>query len=137
MKKLLICCLLFLGLIVTGCSSKLDGYTKISYETFKRKIDNQETFPLVIGSSECSACANYEIIMERFIRDYQVEVFMIDLLELSDKAYDELKTNVSFTGTPTTVFYKDGQLTSYYNRIDGSVTKNVIKEYFKTNGYIE
>lgn len=137
MKKVLIYCTLILFLFITGCSSKLEGYTKITYEDFKKKIENKETFPLVIGSSECSACANYEIVMTSFIKDYQIEVFMIDLLGLDEEEYNELKTSVSFTGTPTTVFYKDGKLTSYYNRIDGSVTKNAVKDYFKNNGYIE
>lgn len=137
MKKILIYCVLFLCLIVTGCSPKLEEYTKISYDDFKKKIENKESFPLVVGSSECSACANYEITMQRFIRDYQVEVFIIDLTELDEEEYNELKTSISFTATPTTVFYEDGELTSYYNRINGSVTKNVIKDYFKNNGYIE
>jgi len=137
MRKILVCCSIFLCLLITGCSSRIEGYTKISYSKFEDKIENKESFPLVIGSSECSACANYEIIMDKFIAEYQVEVFMIDLLSLDEAEYNELKTAVSFTGTPTTVFYKDGQLTSFYNRIDGSETKSVVEDYFRNNGYIE
>lgn len=137
MKKILFCCLIFLTFIIGGCSTKLSDYTQVSYEQLAKKIENRETFPLVIGSSECSACANYEITMSGFIEDYQVEIFMIDLSKLSDDEYNELKTATSFTGTPTTVFYKEGVLTSYFNRIDGSESRSVVETYFRNNGYIE
>lgn len=137
MKKLLLLGLIFFSLLISGCSTKLDGYTKITYDQLTEKIGNAETFPLVIGSSECSACANYEITMNKFISDYQVEVFMIDLLQLKDEEYDKLMVDVNFDGTPTTVFYKDGKLTSFYNRIDGSKSKSVVEDYFRNNGYIE
>lgn len=137
MKRILFYCLIFLSFLISGCSTKLSGYTQVSYEQLTKKIENGETFPLVIGSSECSACANFEITMSGFIENYQVEVFMIDLTQLSDDEYDELKTTVSFGGTPTTVFYKEGALTSYFNRIDGSETRSVVEAYFRNNGYIE
>lgn len=137
MKKILLSCLLILCLVISGCSLNLDGYTEISYSKLMKKIENEETFPLVIGSSECSACANYEITMNSFISKNQVEVFMIDLSQLSDEDYNRLKTETSFSGTPTTVFYKDGKLTSFYNRIDGSESMSVVEDYFRSNGYIE
>lgn len=137
MKKILLCFLIFFGLLVSGCSSKFNGYTEISYNELMKKVANGETFPLVIGSSECSACANYQIVMEKFIRDYQVEVFEIDLTKLNDNEYNELMTATSFTGTPTTLFYEEGKLTSYFNRIGGSSSKSVVEDYFRNNGYIE
>lgn len=136
MKKIILASML-LVLFVCGCSQKLSGYTEISYNKLLKKMENGDTFPLVIGSSECSACANFKIVMDQFISKYQVEVFMIDILELSDDEYSQLKTDTSFSGTPTTVFYKDGQLTSFYNRIDKSETLEVVKDYFRNNGYIE
>lgn len=137
MRKILFSCLIILILAISGCSTKLDGYTELSYNELIKKIENTETFPLVIGSSGCSACANYEITMNKFISDYQVEVFIIDLSKLSETEYDKLMVDISFNGTPTTVFYEEGKLTSYYNRIDGSESKGVIEDYFRNNGYIE
>ena len=137
MKKILLGGLLLLFLVISGCSLRLDGYTEISYNKLMKKIENGETFPLVIGSSDCSACANYEITMTSFIKKHNVEIFMIDLLGLSDEEYNNLKTETSFTGTPTTVFYKEGKLTSFYNRIDGSESMSAVEDYFKSNGYIE
>lgn len=137
MKKIIASILLVCCVIISGCTAKLNGYTKISYNELLKKIENGETFPLVIGSSECSACANYEIVMNQFISKNQVEVYMIDIVLLSEDEYKKLKSDTSFSGTPTTVFYKDGELTSFYNRIDGSASMDEVKSYFRSNGYIE
>lgn len=139
MKKVLtvLFTLIISTIFISGCSQEeLKDYTEISYSTFISKKENKEKFPLVIGSSECSACANYKIYMDQFIKKYQVEVFLIDISKLSDEEYATLKTEISFTGTPTTVFYEDGKLTSFYNRIDQVEPLSVITEYFKKNKYI-
>ncbi|MBE6138795.1 MAG: hypothetical protein E7173_03530 [Firmicutes bacterium] len=137
MKRLFICCIMLAALFIYGCSPKLQDYTALTYEELLAKIENGETFPLVIGSKECGACANYKITMNSFIKEHQVEVFEIDLSTLEDEEYDKLKIDTSFNATPTTVFYKDGKLTSFYNRITSSVSKSVVEDYFRSNGYIE
>ena len=133
MKKLIIIlmsvCAIFL--LTTGCkNNKLNSYSKLSYEEFNIKKENNDTFPLVIGSSTCSACASYEVVMKQFIENYQVEVFYIDLSELSEDEYNKLRIETSFKGTPTTVYYKDGKLTSQAVEIDA------VKGFMKENGYI-
>lgn len=139
MKKVIIilmsvCTLL---LLTTGCSNnELNSYTEISYADFNEKKENRDNFPLVIGSSTCSACATYKVVMEQFIEDNQVEIFYIDLSSVSEEEYNKLKTEISFTGTPTTVFYKDGNLTSFYNRLDGAEDIDGVKKYLEKNNYI-
>lgn len=123
--------------LLSGCNNKFSGYIDISYDKFEAKKENKDNFALVIGSSTCSACASYEITMNQFIEDYSVEVFYIDISKLDESQYNNLKTEVSFTGTPTTVFYEYGKLTSYYNRLDGAEDINNVINIFKENGYLE
>lgn len=139
MKKLIIMlmsvCALFL--LTTGCgNNKLDSYTSITYTEFNEKKETGDSFPLVIGSSTCSACATYKVVMEQFIKEYQAEVFYIDLSNVNEEEYGKLKTEISFTGTPTTVFYKEGKLTSFYNRLDGATDMEEIKKFLEKNNYI-
>lgn len=139
MKKVIIIlisiCTLFL--LITGCgTNKLNSYIEISYTEFVEKKQNGDTFPLVIGSSTCSACATYKVVMEKFIEDNQVEVFYIDLSNVSEEEYNKLKTEISFNSTPTTVAYKDGKLTSFYNRLNGAEDIDGVKKYMKKNNYI-
>lgn len=130
----MILCSLFL--FTTGCNNKLNGYIKISYNEFIQKKQNSDTFPLVIGSNTCSACATYEVVMNGFIEENQIEVFYIDLDTVSEAEYNNLKTEISFTGTPTTVFYQAGKLTSFYNRLGGAEDIEGVKKYFRENNYI-
>ncbi len=124
-------------LVFSGCNKNLTGYTEISYNKFNDKKANGDTFPLVIGSASCSACAMYKPVMEQFITDYQVEVFYIDLSKLSEDEYEKLKTEITFDGTPTTVFYENGILTSFYDRIDEAVSIDKVKDKFKEKNYIK
>lgn len=136
-KRIILVAMCILFLVTTGCvNNKLEGYTKISYAEFTQKKENGDTFPLVIGSKTCSACATYEVVMKQFIESNQVEIFYIDLSDVSEDEYDNLRTEISFTGTPTTVFYKGGILTSYYNRLDGVEDIDAIKKYLEKNDYI-
>lgn len=139
MKKTITILLVLIStiLLFSGCNRKLTGYTEISYNNFNNKKEAGDTFPLVIGSSSCSACLMYKPVMEQFISDYQVEVFYIDLSKLTDDEYNKLKTEVSFDGTPTTVFYENGKLTSYFDRLDEAVSIDKVKNKFSEKGYIK
>ena len=135
MKKYLLVVLAVLALFLTGCGKKT--YTSLNYVEYLEKLDNKETFPLVIGSDTCSACKLFKGTMESFITEYQVEVYYIDISKLSEDEYNALKSQTSFDGTPTTVFIKDGALTSYYNRIDGAESYSKVVETYKNNNYID
>lgn len=138
MKKV-ICGLFIMVLslvLLSGCGNRFNNYTSISFYEFNAKKENKESFPLVIGSSTCSACAKYKITMDEFIQKYQTEVFYIDISKLSDDEYSSLKTEISFDGTPTTVFYEEGKLTSYYNRLSGAEDIDTVINIFKDNGYL-
>lgn len=135
MKKYLLIIIVILVSFITSCSTKLETYTSLDYAEYLKKLDNKETFPLVIGSESCSACAMFKGTMETFIKDYQVEVFYIDISKLTEEERNALKAQTSFDGTPTTVFIKDGELTSYYNRLDGTANYSKVKDIYKKNEY--
>lgn len=135
MKKILI--IIGLILITVGCSKGLTTYKEIDYNTYKEMIENKESFILFIGSSECSHCKDYEITLNEVIKKYHVEVNYLNLLDLSDKQLNEFKSQISFSGTPTTIFIENGEETSHYNRIVGALDYDEIVDKFAENGYIE
>lgn len=136
MKKFLIV-FMMLVIFVTGCGNKkFTTYHEIGYVEYNEMIDNSETFPLVIGSSTCSACSLFKPIMENFISKYQVEVYYIDLSKLSEEDFNSLKAQVGFSSTPTTVFFEDGSQTSSYYRIVGSESLSSVVSAYKRMGYI-
>jgi len=136
-KKFFIFLIGFMFLFCTGCSKNLSGYHEISFNEYKKMIENKESFPLVIGSSTCSACSIFKPTMEKFISKYQVDVRYIDISKLSKEEKNYLGSNLNFESTPTTIFFEDGEQTSVYYRLVGSESLTNVINAYKKMGYIE
>lgn len=133
MKKILMCLIALLCL--TGCTSKIK-YTQISYNDLENKINNKETFILVIGSSTCSNCTTFKQTIENTEVNKRVEMSYIYIDSLSDEDYAKLYSKYAVNSTPTTIFFKDGKETSIYDRIIGRVDSSELKTYLQKQGYI-
>ena len=131
MKKVLIC---LITILLVGCGKP--KYTEINYEQLKEKLDNKETFVLLLGSDTCSACANYETTMTKVMKDTKIEIFYVNLHLLSEEDYNKVYSKFVVNSTPTTIFIKDGEETTTYNRIVGSADYKTVIEKLKTLGYI-
>lgn len=134
MKKILILMIIPI-LMLCGCSKKT--YTEINYADLKQKIENNEDFILFIGADSCSHCATYKTTLNSVINDYNVDVYYIDIDNLSKKENSYLNALAPYTGTPTTVFIENGKEESTYNRIEGAMDYEYVVGKFKKNGYIE
>ena len=136
MKKILIITILLFTVVgLTGCG-KYNGYTEVSYNELLTKLENKDTFVIVLGSSTCSACAMYETTMEKVIKKNQVEIFYLDIAKLNEE--DKAKFNSKFViaGTPTTVFIENGVETSTYNRITSAASYAEVVKALEKHGYI-
>ena len=120
--------------LLVGCGNP--KYTEINYEQLKEKLDNKETFVLLLGSDTCSACANYEITMTKVMKDTKIEIFYVNLHLLSEEDYNKVYSKFVVNSTPTTIFIKDGEETTTYNRIVGAADYKTVIEKLKTLGYI-
>lgn len=137
MKKVLMLIFLIGIIFVSGCANKgFTTYHEISYDEYNKMISDKESFPLVIGSSTCSACSLFKPTMESFISKYNVEVFYIDISKLSEDDFNSFKSSIGFSSTPTTIFFEGGKQSSVYYRIVGSESLNGVIEAYKRMGYI-
>lgn len=136
MKKIIV--IILICIFIVGCVNK-KPYIEIKYKEFANKIENKESFILYIGSTDCSFCERYEKTLKRVVNKYNVDVYYINVAKEKISSEDKTSLNnvVDFSGTPTTVFIKAGEVESRYNRIDGAVTSDKIIEAFVRNGYIE
>lgn len=137
MKKFLCLIMVLFVFLISGCGSKkFTTYHEISYEEYLSMVENKESFPLVIGSATCSACAMFKGTMETFIKKYQVDVRYIDISKLSEENYGKLMTDVNFNSTPTTIFIVNGSQKSVYQRIVGAESYSNVVNAYKKQGYI-
>ena len=131
MKKLACLLAVILVLLVSGCSKSY--LHEISYDEYKKLIEDKETFILEVMSSECSACKEFRPKLEDVTSTYQVEVKYINLDKLTSDQMGEL----GVSSTPTVIFYIDGEEETTAARIVGSVKKDKIISKFKASGFID
>ncbi len=132
MKKIL---LSLIGLfLLTGCGQ--NNYTQLSYTELETKLNNDEDFVLVIGSSTCSACELYEETMKDIMSKNKIEIFFLDLNALSDEESTKAYSKFHVDSTPTTIFIKDGEETGTHNRIVGAGDYDAVFSKLQQLGYI-
>ena len=123
-------------LMLAGCGNN-KSYTEISYDDVLQKMEDKETFVLYIGSSECSACVQFKPVLERVIREYDLDVLYIDMAKLSDEQYNKFITVINLgNATPRVYFIEEGDY-SQYSAIRGAVDYDTVVAKFKQSGYIE
>ena len=127
---------------ITGCTKKNKEETseylhKMSYTEYVKKIDNKESFVVEIMSKDCSACKGFRPKLVAFLNEYKVDMYYIDLDDFSEEEYESFDKLVKFTGTPTTIFIKDGEEETVSARIVGNVAEDKILAKFKASGIIK
>lgn len=138
MKKILLVLMIAICTVFSvGCGSTRT-YKTITFDEYKSKIDNKETFILFIGSETCSHCTEFKGTINRVLSEYDVEINYIDISSFTVEQRDKFNAMVKFTGTPTTVFYENGvEEHPSYNRINGSRSYSEVIKALKNNGYIK
>lgn len=137
MKKIFICLILLLPLIVGCNSSKLKEYEEISYDEFITKIDNKDDFILFIGSATCSHCASFKTTINSIIQKYQIKIYYIDINKFNVDQENKFRSYINFGGTPTTVFIYSGEEKTTYNRINGNLGYDKVVDRLTKEGYIK
>ena len=110
-------------------------YIKVS--DLQEKIKNKDSFILVVSQTGCSHCEQYLPELDRTLDEYDLQANVINLTNLKDEEENTLKQMISYTGTPTTYFFIDGQEKTTLNRFVGYASKDKLVERLQTLGYIE
>ncbi len=115
-----------------------DSYLiELSYDELVKKIENKDSFVLVYTQTTCSHCIEYKPILKKTLyknKLYGYEI-VIDKLNTEEKA--KLKDIANVSGTPTTIFIKDGVEISTSSRLTGIQSEDKLTNRFKYLGYIE
>lgn len=138
MKKMVKVVIFITMIIILVCGCTKESHIKeINFDEFKEKIANKDTFALYIGNEGCTHCISYRPILEKVLDDYDITIYQLDNSKLTDEEYNEFRTYINISGTPTIVFITEGEEETTLNRINGETSRDTTIERFKSNGYIK
>lgn len=115
------------------------GLHQLTYAEYQEKIDNDESFVLIIERATCSYCIQFMPVAENFAKDNNVPIYYVDTDTFSsedwegfEKSNTFLKKNSGKWGTPTTVVLagKDA-----VDSIEGATTTDALLKLY--NEYFE
>lgn len=117
MKKII--SLLLIALILVGCGSPAKEINYISSVDAMTKMDNQDSFFMIIGNSTCSACQVYKPVLEELVKNKGADLFYVETDTEAAKSDTDYKNVLKFfeeylndevKGTPATLYVEDGKV---------------------------
>lgn len=132
-----ICLVILVGAFIADSYLGKSYFVEIKYNEVMKKIENKESFVLLLSQTTCSHCAEYKPKLTIVSKKYKVEVYYLETDLLNEEESAELKKKFSFSGTPTTVFVIDGDEKTAATRINGDVSEEKIISKLKSNGFIK
>ena len=126
------------GFILRAKNKELDKHlVELNMSELKEKIENKDTFILVITQTTCSHCAEYKPTLKKVLYKYDIVGYFIEEDKLSKQELGELKEIANTSGTPQTIFIKDGAEESTSTRLSGNQQEGQIISRLKAMGYIK
>lgn len=110
---------------------------KLTLEELENKVKNKDSFILVITQTDCSHCISYKPTLVEVLEETLQIAYEIDIQPLSKDDKERVYNIARVSGTPTTVFIKDGEEQDTSYRLIGSVSASKLKERLKETGYIK
>ena len=109
------------------------GLNQISYDEYKKMVDNGDAFIVIIERAGCSYCQQYMPIVEEVTKEKKVAINYIDTDTLTEEEFNELSTTNKYLkknnwGTPTTLFMLGDRIV---DSIGGYVEKDSVLEFLK------
>lgn len=126
-------------LIINYINTPKEGeLKKITYKEITTKIENEDTFILIVSKSTCSHCATYKPKIKTIAKDYNIDIYYIDYDTENEETQKQLLKNLNLDGsTPITMFFENGKEKSLLNRLEGDLSSNKVIEKFKEMGFIK
>ena len=135
MKKIIV---LMIGLfLITGCSlnSKTSKtYKDISYDEYNEKLENKDSFVVLLWQTGCSHCEEFEPVLNDVVNEYDLEVYGLNMANLEPDQAEKVKNKTFISGTPTLVYFKDG---TNEEKMVGKKSKEQLVKFFENIGYIK
>lgn len=132
-----ICILILIGALVADRIITNSYLKQLKYDEVMEKIQNKESFILVVSQTTCLHCKEYKPVFKKILKKNKLTAYYIEYDLLSKEEKKEFVKYINFDSTPVTVFLKNGEESTTANRIVGAREEEYIIGKLKSNGYIE
>ena len=110
---------------------------ELNYNELKEKVDNKESFILVVTQTTCSYCAEYKPVLKEVLYENDIYAYFIEKDKLTNEEKAKFNEIANVETTPQTLFFVDGAEESTQQRLVGNHPKNDIITKLKVKGYIK
>lgn len=109
------------------------GLNEITYSEYKKMVDNNDAFVVVIEREGCYYCQQYMPLLKEYVEKNKIAVTFINTDNLTAEEYQELSATNNYLkrndwGTPTTLFMIGSRVV---DSIGGYVETESIETFFK------
>ena len=73
----------------------------ISFTEFEKLVAGNNSFVIIVSSSACSHCLNYEPVVNKVLKDLNETIYRLDILSMTVPDKDKLNEYYTVSGTPT------------------------------------
>ena len=115
--------------------NKYSNIKQLNLKEVESKLKQKESFILLLTGTTCPHCLNYKPVLNEVLKEYNLEVYELDVWALTKEEKEKLKQIFNVGGVPTTLFIVNGQ-EDETKRLVGNKPKETIIAYLKDNGYI-
>ena len=114
------------------------SYITVSLDEYKEIIKEKGYHFMFIGSEQCGYCTQFKDSIKESLKDYDYNVYYIDISTLSESEYNELVETDKYMsenewGTPLNLLYKDGKRVAELN---GYVSSDELIKFLEENKVI-
>ena len=134
---LIIAFICLVGIVGILIYLNINYFKELSYKEVMQKINNKESFVLVITQTTCSHCESFKPKVKQVANDYRINIYYMEADLLDEVQRNAFLKIVHYDGTPTTVFFINGEEETAASRINGDASTDKIIKKLKSNGFID
>lgn len=118
---------------------KQNNLIEITGTELLTKLEQKETFILLVSQEGCSHCEEYKPVLNRVLTENNIRAYELNLTNLrkDEELNKKFSSLFNIDGTPTTIFINEGTEKTTINRLVGTKNYNSLVKSLKERGFIE
>lgn len=103
---------------------------QVTLTEFEKKVLDKENMTILISSSTCLYCMQFEPTVEEVLKEQEKTIYVIEINSMKEDEIERFREYYPFTITPTIFTIKDGTITAEQ---EGITTKDKLTEWVTKN----